>query len=226
MTRWLYLSIALTLATLGGSMYLYAFEYDRLPEQIPAHWNVVGEADRWMAKEDVFGVFLLVPLIMVGLIIATLVLPWLSPKPFEVDPFRSTYAYIMALVVALLGFIHMTILWASLQPGLPLVRILIAGIFLFLALMGNVLGRVRRNFWIGVRTPWTLASEKVWIRTHRVTAWLFVAMGLFGFVAIAAGAPVAWCFMGVMVVALISVVYSLVLYKVLEKQGKLEIGNE
>jgi uncharacterized membrane protein len=71
-----------------------------------------------------------------------------------------------------------------------------------------------------VRTPWTLASEAVWIRTHRLTAWLFVGFGLAGFVAVLAGAPPLWCFAGLIVAALTPVVYSLVLYKKLQKAGK------
>ena len=71
---------------------------------------------------------------------------------------------------------------------------LVGGTFLFFALLGNVLGRVRRNFYIGVRVPWTLASERVWNDTHRVAAWLFVACGLAGFVIAVAGLPLVAAF--------------------------------
>jgi uncharacterized membrane protein len=219
MTRWFYLSVLLTAAAAAFSLYLYLFAYDRLPERIPIHWDLAGEADGYAGR----GAALLVtPLAMLGLVGLTLLLPWLSPKQFEVDAFRTCYEYVMMLIVALVGYIHVLVLWGSLrgeQAGLG--RWLVAGLFLFFALLGNVLGQVRRNFWMGVRTPWTLASESVWIRTHRLAAWLFVAAGVFGFAATLLGVPLAWCFAGILAAALLPAVYSLVLYKRLERQGKL-----
>src|SRR5207245_165852 len=125
------------------------------------------EPDAWVPKADVLWHLLLLPGAMAAITLLTLVLPWLSPRSFEVEPFRQTYGYIMALVVALIGYLDVVILWASLNQGLWMYQLLIGGIFLFFALLGNVLGRVRRNFWMGVRTPWTLASEAVWNQTHR-----------------------------------------------------------
>jgi uncharacterized membrane protein len=224
MTRWLTVSILLTLAALGGSLYTYEFQYDRLPEKVPIHWNIRGVPDRWVPKHDVIWNFLWMPAAMAGIVVLTAILPWLSPKQFDVDRFRDTYGYLMTLVVALFGFIHLLILFGSLQPpgSLDLGRWLVGGIFLFLALIGNVLGRTRRNFWMGVRTPWTLASETVWIRTHRLTAWLFVVIGVAGFAAVVAGVPLFWCFVTLMILGVcVPVVYSLTLYKRLERQGRL-----
>jgi uncharacterized membrane protein len=161
---------------------------------------------------------------MAHMVLLAWLLPWLSPKGFEVEGFASTFAYGMMLVVALFGFIHALSLSAAIQgeDGFDLGRWLIAGMFLFFALIGNVLGKVRRNFWMGVRTPWTLASESVWIQTHRLTAWLFVVGGLVGLIAVVAGVPPVWCFIGFMVaLVLVPILYSLVLYKRLERAGKL-----
>jgi uncharacterized membrane protein len=221
MTRWLYLSIALTVAALAGALYLYFVQYDQLPERIATHWDIHFEPDHWVPKAGVLGHFLVLPGIMAGITLLTLVLPWLSPRSFEVEPFRATYGYVMALVVALMGYLDVVFLWASLKQGAWMYQLLVGGIFLFFALLGNVLGRVRRNFWMGVRTPWTLASEAVWNQTHRVAAWLFVAGGVAGFVAVLIGVPPLWCFVGLIVVALWPVLYSLLLYKRLEKQGRL-----
>jgi uncharacterized membrane protein len=224
MTRWLLGSILLTALAFAGSFYVYYFQYDNLPAQVPIHWNAHGQADRFKPKEDVFGVFLMLPALMAGFVGLTLLLPWLSPRHFDVDRFRGTFQYIMMLVQGLFAFIHVVILLGSLKHGEPIDmgRWIIAAVFVLLALMGNVLGQVRRNFWMGVRTPWTLASETVWNQTHRVTAWIFVAGGVAGFVAVLAGVPVVWCFILFMVLLVAGpILYSLVLYKRLEKQGKL-----
>ena len=224
MTRWLVVSALLTVAAFAGSFYVYHYQYDRLPEQVPIHWDWHGKPDGFKNKQDVFWVFLFVPATMAGFVLLMVVLPWLSPKPFDVDRFRGTFGYTMMLLVALFGYIHALTLWGSLRQAnvFEMGRWLVAGFFVLFILMGNVLGRIRRNFWMGVRTPWTLASEKVWVQTHRVTAWLFVAGGVVGFVSVLAGVPVAWVFVGFMLLLVtVPVLYSLVLFKRLEKQEKL-----
>jgi uncharacterized membrane protein len=101
-----------------------------------------------------------------------------------------------------------------------LVRVLMSGLFLCFALIGNVLGKVRRNFWIGVRTPWTLASERVWIATHRLAARLMVGAGLLLSVIVWLGAPIALCFWLLMASLLVPAIHSLLLYKRLEREGQ------
>jgi uncharacterized membrane protein len=224
MTRWVCFSAGLTAAAFAGAFYVYFGLYDRLPEQVPTHWNAHGEANGWLPREKVFGTFLLVPAAMAVLVALTVVLPWLSPKPFTVDTFRAVFGYVMFLAVALLGFIQATLLWASLEQGVPLVRLFIGVMFLFFMLIGNVMGQVRRNFWMGVRTPWTLANDHVWVQTHRLAAWLFVTCGFVGCIlvlAVPGNALLVACTVALLVVILIPVPYSLVLYKRLEREGRL-----
>src|SRR5262249_22503175 len=146
MTRWLALSIALTVAAFALAGYVYLFHYDQLPNPMPTHWNIEGEPDDWRPRGQAFVLnFLLTPVLMAGFVGLTLVLPWLSPKKFEIDTWRDTYDYIMALVVALFGFIYVCLVLSTLDPELPFVRVMVAGMMCFFALLGNVLGRVRRN---------------------------------------------------------------------------------
>jgi len=227
MTRWLYVSVALTLLALGATLYLYEFRYDDLPERVPTHWDANFNVNGWTPKTDVLRLFLILPLVMVGFCLLTLVLPWLSPRPFQVDSFRGTYGYIMMLAVALMGYLHLAALLGAMYPDenkTIFMRFFLGGMCLFFALIGNVLGKVRRNFWMGVRTPWTLASETVWNQTHRLAAWLLVAAGLIGFALVMVLPPSAAWVLGIviLVAALAPVFYSLVLYKRLERQGKLE----
>jgi uncharacterized membrane protein len=222
MTRWFGAAAGLTLLTLAVSAYFHLVAFDQVPARIPYHFNLHGEADGWTSKQDVFRSFYLMPVIMAGVLLLTLALPWLSPKPFGVDRFRDVYGYLMMIVVALLGYLHFVCLLGGMQDRVPQDRLVIGGIFLFFALVGNVLGQVRRNFWVGVRTPWTLADERVWVQTHRVAAWLFTAAGLFGLLAVLVGVPLLWCFVGVLIAAMLPVLYSLILYKKLERAGKVQ----
>jgi uncharacterized membrane protein len=168
--RWLAFCLALTIAALAGSLFVGTVFVDDLPAQVPVHWNIHGQVDATVPRENALPYFLLAPGVMALMIVLALVLPWLSPRHFEVEPFRKVFDYVMGMVVILFGYIQLVILWASLDDRVSLIRWLLGGLFLFFALIGNVLGKVRRNFWMGVRTPWTLASERVWNQTHRLTA--------------------------------------------------------
>ncbi|OYV81510.1 MAG: hypothetical protein B7Z73_18010 [Planctomycetia bacterium 21-64-5] len=216
MTRiYLWFSIGLTLAAWAAA----SIAYPSLPQQVPTHWNIHGQVDGYGDKS--WATFL-TPAVMLGLLALFRLLPWLSPRPFTLDTFRGTYEFVVVLVMGLMAYIHALMLWAAYAGPIDVGRALVGGLCLFFALIGNVLGKVRRNFFVGVRTPWTLASERVWIDTHRLAARLFVVAGLAGFVlCLTIGGPVA--FAGtlalIMIAAFAPAVYSLVHYKRLERQG-------
>jgi uncharacterized membrane protein len=158
---------------------------------------------------------------MAGMMLLMYFLPWLSPKRFEVDSFRSTYLQIMLIVVAMIGYFSVVIQWSSVGHRLDVGRAIIGGACLLLASLGNLMGKVRRNFYIGVRTPWTLANERVWNATHRFAAKTLVAGGVVGLSLTIAGIE-GWPVMVVLLAgALVPVGYSLLLYKQLERRGEL-----
>jgi uncharacterized membrane protein len=211
--------ICLAVLTFGVSFWLYP----SLPDRIPTHWNIRGEVDGYGSKQ--WAVFLM-PAFMVGMLVLFYFLPALSPKHFEVDTFRPTYLYIMVVVMTLFAYLHLLILYAVWRTAIQqqqfdMGRPLVAGIFLMLALLGNVLGKVRRNFYIGVRVPWTLASDRVWNDTHRLAAWIMVAAGLLGFVMILVGVPVLYTFVPFIGALFVPIIYSFAHYKALERRGAL-----
>jgi uncharacterized membrane protein len=215
MTR-VYWIVAIALVVLAWVV--AAALYPGLPAKIPSHWNIHGKIDGYGSKATIF----LMPGAMIFFLGLFWALPILSPRNFEVDSFRSTYLFVMLLVTGLMGYIEGVILYAAAHGGrVDMTRTLFGGMFLFFAMVGNVLGRVRRNFYIGVRVPWTLASERVWNDTHRVAAWLFVACGLVGFLIVMAGLPIAAALAVLGVAALVPIIYSFVHYKMLERRGAL-----
>lgn len=220
MTRWLLLSMVLTVLAFLAVGYLFVIDRDLLLERVPIHWNIDFEPDQFVDRDTALWYFLLYPGVMALVVLLTLVLPWLSPKNFTIDRFRAVFDYVMTLLVIFFGFLLVVQIRASTEAGADPGRWFVAAVFLLFVLLGNVLGKVQRNFWLGIRTPWTLASEPVWIGTHRLAAWLWVAGGLIGFAAVVAGLPFLWCFIGLMVVVLLPIPYSLILYKRLERQGK------
>ncbi|WBS01449.1 SdpI family protein [Pseudoduganella sp. SL102] len=197
---------------------LTALCWPSLAETIPIHWNAQGEADgfgpRWI-------VWLTGPGTMAFALAIGAALPYLSPKGYDVGASGSTAGYIMTLVVGLMGLMQVLLLTSIFNATFDVGRAVPAGICLVLALIGNSLSKVRRNFYIGIRTPWTLASERVWYSTHRVGAKLMVGAGVVGLLAALLGASGELAIGLVVIGALLPVLYSLVLYKRLERAGQL-----
>ena len=197
---------------------LTALAYTHLPNSIPTHWDAHGNVNGWSEK---WTLFVIEPGMMTVILLIFLALPWLSPKHFEVDSFRSTYSYIMVIILAMLAYVHALVLAAGLSWRIDVGRAIEGGVCLLFALLGNVLGKVRRNFYVGIRTPWTLANEQVWNATHRLGAKTFFAGGLLGLIAVILGAPFWLPITAIVAAALIPVIYSLTFYKQLEKRGQL-----
>jgi uncharacterized membrane protein len=194
-----------------------AWLYPGLPETIPMHWNIRGEVDKWGSRATVW----IMPAAMVAMLGLFVLLPKISPKPFDLDRNQPVYLFVMVLLVGLMGYMHAVILWASFSPKADAARALVGGGMLMLVLLGNVLGKIKRNLYIGVRTPWTIVNERVWADTHRVAAWWFVGAGLIGAIACLVGLPI-WVTLIPLAAALIwPVLFSYLRYKQLEREGKL-----
>jgi len=191
--------------------------YSHLPDRVATHWNMNlkpnGDSPKW-------ALFLLGPGLMTGIMLFTQLGPWLSPKQFEVDNFRSTYRQIMLMLFCMMAYLFAVMLWAGAGHRIDAGRAVVGGVCLIIALMGNVMGKVRRNFFIGVRTPWTLARERVWNDTHRFAAKTFVAGGLLGLTFTILGLH-RWPLIALLAGALAPVIYSLISYKQLERHGGL-----
>lgn len=206
--------VALTALVLLATLIVYP----HLPSRVPSHWNAQDQVDRYAPR---WTLIVYMPAAMLAITVVFAFLPWLSPKQFEVDSFRSTYVYIAVIVLIMMAYIHAVGLWAVLSGRVHITRAIIGAICLLVALMGNVMGKVRRNFYIGVRTPWTLANEHVWNATHRFAAKTFVIGGVAGLVLSVLGAQFWLAFASLLVGALVPVFYSLVIYKRLEAHGEL-----
>ncbi|MHA7846930.1 SdpI family protein [Serratia sp. D1N4] len=201
----LLLIVAAAIATL---MY-----YPDLPASIPVHWNFNGMPDKYGPRAMLY---LLGPGLMGMMLILGLCLPWFSPRRFGLASFKATYSYFIVVLVGIFGLLYAVVLHAILTDTLEIQRTIYVGVFLLLILLGNPMGKVKRNFYIGIRTPWTLASERVWYATHRLSARVMVASGLLGLIAVFIGAS-AWI---LLVLAsswvVIVTVFSLVYYKRLD----------
>lgn len=206
-TRLNWISLVFLVAMFG----LAAWFYPSLPDPMPSHWNAAGEVDDWIAMP--WGA-LIIPLITVALWLMFAVLPAISPKGFRLEPARRAYDIIWFVMVLFMGGVQLATYFEALGRGGPgveqIIPLITGGLFI---LIGNYLNKFPRNFFVGIRTPWTLASEEVWNRTHRLGGWVFMLAGLM--IALSAFLPggITVLIIAVTVVALISVGYSLWLYR-------------
>lgn len=206
-------SLALIAAALGISAWLYP----SLPDVVPTHWNIEGEADGFGPKEVAAW---LLPVIALGLLGFMGLIPWLSPKGFQVDVHGRAFSVLLVALTALMVFIHLLSLTAAMRPGLPIGRMMVAGVLCFLGALGTTFRGIKRNFFIGVRVPWTIASERVWDDTHRLAARIWVVGGFLGAGLAAAGLTMPALLL-IAPMALVPIVYSFVRYKELERLGQL-----
>ncbi|MGM0525590.1 MAG: SdpI family protein [Pseudomonadota bacterium] len=190
-----------------------ALVYPHLSDAIPVHWNLAGEVDGWMNKP--WGALIL-PLTMVGTWLLFEVLSFISPKGFKLNEFIDVVGLLMTIIIAFLAVISLAQIAYALGYQVAMTRIISGALGLLLLLTGNYFGKLRKNFFIGIRTPWTLANEEVWNRTHRLAGWLFVLAGLVLFISAFLTTSIWLILPAILIAALVPAGYSLWIYKRIE----------
>lgn len=187
--------------------------YNQLPAQVPIHWNIAGQVDR--TADRAVGAFLS-PGIALGLWLLLLTLPRIDPRRENYKLFASTYQTLINLILIFLAVLHVMTLGAALGWNIPVAQVVLVGVGLLIALLGNLLGRVQPNWFVGIRTPWTLSDPEVWKQTHRLGGRTFVAAGLLAaLVGLLVPPPIgpALFIIIVMVGTLVPVLYSYIFWR-------------
>jgi len=187
-----------------------AIAYPRLPEIIPTHWNMDGQPDDWSSRA--FGA-LITPVILLFVWGFARVLPAIDPRGANYAKFGGAFEAIFdSLMLFLLGM-HIVLLRAGLGYPVQIQRIAPFGIGVLLIVIGNLLPRCRPNWFVGIRTPWTLSSDRVWEKTHRIGGRLFVAAGFL--IAVAALFWVQWVHV-VLITSILLATAAVLIYSYLE----------
>lgn len=186
--------------------------YSRLPEQIPFHWNVHGEVDGYASR--FLGAFML-PLLNLATLLLLIFMPMIDPRKENYPRFSSSYRAIKAAPIILFAVLHFLTLAFALGYELDISRIVIAGVGLLFIVMGNYMPKVKHNYFVGLKVPWTLASERVWKKTHRFAGKLFVISGIVIILSIFFSNIIRfWIFMiATIVTSIASTVYSYLIYR-------------
>lgn len=169
------LMLAIILAPVIPILYFWS----DFPEPFPVHFNLHGEADGYGSKE--VGLFLVIGINLV-LYFFLRVIPKIDPSGKNYELFDSSYRAIRMSVHAFLSFIPVFVMLFAL--GYPIRSILFIqySVLLLLLIFGNYMSTIRPNYFIGIRTPWTLSSDEVWKKTHRLAAKIWVTTSLIAMV--------------------------------------------
>ncbi len=205
-TRTLIVSTVFFLIAVSTAVWLYP----ELPAQVPTHWDLQGHVNGTMPR---FWGAAFPALMILTLGILAPLLPLISPRHYAMTPFANVYGIVMLATQGTLLVIGVSTLLSSAGYAVPMPTIVLLAAGVLLMVLGNYMGKLRKNFFIGLRTPWTLASDAVWERTHRLGGRLFMLAGLVMVVGVLVGAP-SWLTPSAIIAAiLISCAYSFWIYR-------------
>ncbi len=160
------------------SFFIGIVSYSYMPDMIPMHWNAQGEIDGYMGK--LWGLFML-PIISLGLFALFLVIPKLDPRRSNLESFKEYYQGIILMIVGFLFYIYILTILAAIGYKFNMVQAMSLSFAVLFYYMGIVLKKTKSNFFVGIRTPWTLSDEKVWEKTHDLGGKLFKVSGIIAF---------------------------------------------
>jgi len=187
--------------------------WNRLPDQMASHWNINDQVDGYMPK--FWGVFMM-PLVTLGIFGLFLVVPSIDSLKADIAQFREAFNLFIVLIVAFMLYIHgLTLTWSLGYTVFKMSAAMLPALGLLFLSIGSILRKAKRNFFIGIRTPWTLNSDYVWDRMHRLGATLFMVSGVLAFIGSFVGGVTAfWLFLVPLIGSTIFlVIYSYLLYR-------------
>ena len=198
----------IAIATLAGVLL-----WDQLPDQMPSHWNINDQVDGYTPK--FWGVFLL-PLITLGMFLLFLAIPSIDPMKANIAQFRGAFNLFIVLMAGFMLYLYgLTLAWSLGYTNFRMSGAMLPAIGLLFIFIGFVMRQAKRNFFIGIRTPWTLSSDTVWNETHRIGAVLFMISGALAFLGGFFGGTTAFWMMFAPIIGstVFLLIYSYLLYR-------------
>jgi uncharacterized membrane protein len=200
--------VLIALALLAGAVL-----WNQLPDQMASHWNVNDQVNGYISK--FWGVFMM-PLITLGMLVLFLVVPNIDPLKANIAQFRETFNLFVVLIVTFMLYIHgLTLAWNLGHQNFKMSAAMLPFMGVLFIAVGYMLRKAKRNFFIGIRTPWTLSSDSVWDKTHKLGSILFMVSGAFAIIGGFFGGMAAFWLMFVPLIgsSLFLVLYSYILYR-------------
>lgn len=196
---------------MAGLLIAAILVYPHLPDQVPGHWNIHGDVDKYYPR--MFGAFF-PPLLAIGIYILMLITPYLDPRRDNYVRFSKAYTFLRWGLVLFMSILYAASIMVALGYAIDIALIVKALVAILLLVIGNFMSQFRHNYFVGIKTPWTLNSEEVWQKTHRLGGRIWVAGGLICLTM----APVkaTWSagvfFATILIMVLVPTIYSYVIY--------------
>lgn len=163
------------------SIIIGIYFYPRMPERVASHWNTKGEVDDYMSK--FWGLFLM-PIISTILLLLFIFMPKIDPLKANVEKFRKYFDNFIVLLIAFLFYLYLLTIFWNLNIKFSMIGFLAPAFGILFYYCGVLVENAKRNWFIGIRTPWTLSNEKVWDKTHKIGGKLFKIVGIIAFLGI------------------------------------------
>lgn len=162
--------IVLSMLLLGYVSYPY------LPEQVPSHWNFAGEPDAWMSKTKAVWFY---PGMAIGILLLFSVISKMDPRRDKYRLFQKTWEILQTVILSFFAYLYFVTLYVTIYaPEVNMGQFVVGGIGLMFLLIGNYLGKIKQNYFIGIKTPWALHDEENWDKTQRMGGWCFFISGI------------------------------------------------
>lgn len=180
-----------------------AVRWGSVPDQIPVHWNAAGEVDGYGGK---FVGLLLLPITALGLYGLLKYIPRIDPARRNYEAFAGSYLLVRVALTVYLGFLYVvTNLAIGNEESLPVGDLIVGSIGVLFIVLGGAMSRFKPNWFAGIRTPWTLTSERSWVETHRVGGRVFVATGVATMLGALIGSE--WAIIAMLIVVIPGVIF-------------------
>lgn len=204
------LSIILLSAVIG------VYFYQKMPEQMASHWNFTGQADDYMPK---FWALFLMPAISLVMFLLFMLLPKIDPLKKNIDKFRDYFDRFIILMMLFLLYLHILVIAWNLNYSFSMITSMIPAFGILIYYYGILLDKAKRNYFIGIITPWTLSNDFVWKKTHKLASKLFKIAGIIMLLGMLAP-KYSFCIMmaSILISALYPVIYSYIMFRRLKKK--------
>ena len=154
---------------------LVALNWGKLPDQVPLHWNVANQVDSYAPKSQLWLLCCISP----ALCLLFQFLPKIDPKKANYERFQGKYDLFGPILPGLLLLVMFVTVSEAIDPGaLPVGKLVLGAVSIVLMVVGNVMGKLKTTWFMGIRTPWSLSDPDVWAKTNRMGGWVFFLGGL------------------------------------------------
>ncbi len=149
--------------------------YNLLPDKVVSHWNFYGTADGWSSKNFQAMFF---PGLILFMYILFLILPRIDPRRDRYKEFEKVYSIFKLVILSFFFILFIATTLYNLGYNMNIGKLISFLVGVMMIVLGNYMDKIKRNWFVGIKNPWTLSSESVWNKTHRFAKWVFMIFGI------------------------------------------------